>query len=531
MTKALFRKQMMEVFSWVYQDRKSGKNRSKGGIVGFALIYLVLFGFLGLIFYQAAAMLCAPLISANLGWLFFALMGLVAVMLGVFGSVFNTCASLYKAKDNDLLLSLPIPTAKILSARLFGVYAMGLMYELIVMLPTLLVYFMCAPLNAASVIFSLLIPFVLSVFVLTLSCILGWVVALVSGKLKHKNIVTVVLSLVFIALYYYCYSQAYTMLQSILANPQKVGDSIKGALYPFYHMGLAAEGNALSMLLFTGITAALFFAVYAILSRSFLKLATANRGEAKMKYKEKAVKTGSAESALFDKEMKRFLASPVYMLNCGLGTVIMPIAAVALLIKGDALMEMLNGVFAEALDFLPLLAVAAICMCATMNDLTAPSVSLEGKSLWLSQALPVPPWSVLKAKLKLHLLLTEVPVLLLVLAVEIVLKPTVGFAVLLPIVGALFVLFMALVGLALNLKMPNLTWTNETVPVKQGMSVMITLFGGWAVVIALGLLYLGLAKVISSLVFLAAVTALLAILSAVLYRWMQAKGAKIFAAL
>ena len=61
MTKALFRKQMMEVFSWLYKDKKSGKNRSKGGIIGFAVLYLLLFGFLGGIFYVAANMLCAPL--------------------------------------------------------------------------------------------------------------------------------------------------------------------------------------------------------------------------------------------------------------------------------------------------------------------------------------------------------------------------------------------------------------------------------------------------------------------------------------
>ena len=34
---------------------------------------------------------------------------MIALALGIFGSVFNTFASLYQAKDNDLLLSLPIP--------------------------------------------------------------------------------------------------------------------------------------------------------------------------------------------------------------------------------------------------------------------------------------------------------------------------------------------------------------------------------------------------------------------------------------
>ena len=56
--------------------------------------------------------------AAGMGWLYFALMGLMAMFLGAFGSVFNTYSSLYLAKDNDLLLSLPIPVRIIMASRL-----------------------------------------------------------------------------------------------------------------------------------------------------------------------------------------------------------------------------------------------------------------------------------------------------------------------------------------------------------------------------------------------------------------------------
>ena len=47
MTKALLKKQLLEVFSWLYIDRKSGKNRSRNGIIGYAVLYLIVFVFLG----------------------------------------------------------------------------------------------------------------------------------------------------------------------------------------------------------------------------------------------------------------------------------------------------------------------------------------------------------------------------------------------------------------------------------------------------------------------------------------------------
>ena len=43
MTKALLKKQMREVFAWVYRNRKTGQNRSGKGLVGYILLYLVLF--------------------------------------------------------------------------------------------------------------------------------------------------------------------------------------------------------------------------------------------------------------------------------------------------------------------------------------------------------------------------------------------------------------------------------------------------------------------------------------------------------
>lgn len=527
MTRVLLKKQMMEVFSWIYQDKKSGKNRGKSGILMYVILYLVIFGFLGIVFYKMGDMM-SPLIDMGFGWLFMSLMSLIGVALGVFGSVFNTFATLYQAKDNDFLLSMPISTSTILITRLSGVYAMGLMYELIVMIPVVIVYLMHSDAGVLAVIFTLLIPFVLSFFVLTLSCVLGWVVAVINSKLKNKNFITVVVSIAFIAGYYYVYGKAYEILQEILAAPEEVADKVKSILYPFYHMGLASEGNAVSMLIFTVIMAVMFGIVYFVLARSFIKLATSNRGAAKVKYREKAVKASSVNGALFRKEMKRFLGSPTYMLNCGMGILIMPIVAVVILIKGETVVHVLNQIFGQIEGFVPMLACAAVCMSVSMNDITAPSVSLEGNNLWLVQVFPVSGWQVLMAKLNVHLVLTLIPALILTGSVLWILKPDVAFVLLIPIVVVLFVLFMAELGLVLNLKFPNLNWTDEVVPVKQSMGVMLALFGGWVLVIALGGIYWLLIETVSPLVYMLCVAFLLLIVSGALLGWLRNRGARIF---
>ena len=52
---------------------------------------------------------------------------------------------------------------------------------------------------------------------------------------------------------------------------------------------------------------------------------------------------------------------------------------------------MLDTLFADTEGSVPVLLCVLLCGLASMNLMTAPSVSLEGKSLWLMQSLPVEP--------------------------------------------------------------------------------------------------------------------------------------------
>ena len=109
--------------------------------------------------------------------------------------------------------------------------------------------------------------------------------------------------------------------------------------------------------------------------------------------------------------------------------------------------------------------------------------------------------------------------------------PSFEYVILIPLTVTAFAVVMALSGLCLNLKSPNLGWKNETVPIKQSLSVTVALFGGWAVVIAFGALYVALYRFVSPPVFLIGVFAVLIIASALMLMWLKNKGTKIFASL
>ena len=527
MLKILIRRQLYELFSGFFYDRKKGTARSGTSSILLIVLYaLLMIVVIGGMFLSLAHTLCRPLVVLGLDWLYFDIMTLTALLLGVFGGAFNTYSSLYRAKDNDLMLSLPVPTRCILASRLAGVYLMGLMFSAVVMLPADIVYFIAAKPAAAGVVGALLLTVLVSVFVFTLSCILGWAVARISVHLKNRSLVVVLLSLVFFGLYYFFFFNLSKYLQELILNAALIGERIRHSAYILYIIGRCGTGDWLSMLYLTLAVGALFAAVCYVLSRSFIRIATASDKTAKRVYRSRTAKMRGIPSALLFKESARLLSSPTYMLNCALGTPLLLIAGTFLLIQGQGVVY-----FTSALglpdELCAVILCFSVCLLCAMCDLTAPSVSLEGRSLWIAQSLPVQPWELLRAKLKLHMLLTAVPALYCSVCVCVVFRPGALTAAACLVLPAVFTLFTAALGLILGLEKPNLSWQTETAAVKQNLNVLVVMLVGY---MAAGLggygcyvLALKLGAAASAWLF----CAIFALLSAFELRWLSGKGSEI----
>ena len=259
MLKILVKKQLAEIFRSYTYNAKKNKARSKGATAALIVTFvLVMVGLLGGMFTFLSLALCGPMAEAGMDWLYFTLMTLLAAFMGVFGSVFNTYSSLYLAKDNDLLLSMPIPVRTVMTARIVSVYLMGLMYSSVVYLPAMIVYWIVAGVTAPVVLGGLLLLALLSVFVLTLSCVLGWIIAKISQKLKNKSFITVLISLVFIGAYYFFYAKAQSLIQDLVTNAVYYGETIRDAAYPLYMLGSVAVGDGVAMAIVSAVVLAVF---------------------------------------------------------------------------------------------------------------------------------------------------------------------------------------------------------------------------------------------------------------------------------
>ena len=527
---SLIKKQLLELFSSYVVDRKTGKARNKNGIILYIVLAIILFGGLGFAFYTMAGGLGAAILGHGFNWLYFALMGLLSIALGIFGSVFNTYASLYLPKDNEFLISLPIPSYKLVLARTAGVFFISLMYSAWLWIPAIIAYWVLTPVSVLGVVFPILLTFVIALFVSVLSCILGWIVAVIASKAKGKSFLTVFLSLLVIVLYYVIYFKVVNSLGEILDHIDSLGTTVKTWLHYVYLLGLAADGNVLPMLGIVGITVLLAALCLFALVKTFTKLALTTEKTEKNAKKIIGYKKHSVEKALLNRELRHFTSMSTWMLNGGLGLLIMPAAAITAIIKADFIRDLIAGGASEFQPFInaaPVLLIAIIGMIVSTNCMLPCSISLEGNTLWILRTLPVEPWEILHAKENMGVALNIYPTVFTALVLGIVFQLEIIQIVLLVCSLWLLVWLMQDFGLFLNLLHPDFNWTNPNNVVKQGLPVFIYLFGGW---IFCGLTALGgyyLCKAAGVYVSMVAVAALFGILFAILHRWLRTKGTAI----
>ncbi len=536
MLKVLIKSRFQSLFYSMFKARRSKKNGNKAATgrsvikcigIGILVVYIVgcIFLAFGSIFYE----LCKPIVKIGYDWLYFAMVGIAALAMGFIGSVFTTQAQLYEAKDSELLLSMPIPPRYILASRFIMLLGLTLMYEGMVVLPAGVVYCFVGEVTVLSVVLFIVGYILLAFLIVSLSAVIGWLVNLVTSRMKNKTIVTMVLSLGFMAAYFFLYYKMTEYMQSIIIYLYDIAEAMKKVFYPIYQLGVAiAEHNFLSLLIFALCALVPFTLVYVIISKSFIRMVTRKRGAAKVVYKEKQLKVRSPKGALIRKELNRFTSSAMYMMNAGLGVVFIVVAAVALLIQQNNILSAVSEVKDMDKILVPLLAIV-ISGLATMNFISAPSISLEGKNLWIPQSIPVDPFDILMAKVDMHLLIVIPPVLLASGVCVFVVKADLLQTILLFLVPIIFTLFSALGGVVMNLLFPKFNWVNEMVAVKQSLSGILTMLGSMAMVILPVVLYVVILNdLLAPEMFMWIVCVVMALICLGLYLFIKKKGTKIF---
>lgn len=533
MIQALLKKQLLELGAAFVRSSKTGKQRSRAAAFGYALLFTVLMLLVMLSFGSMALPLAVTLVPQGLDWLYFVLMELSALTVSVLASAFTSYGHLFRCRDNQQLLALPIPPGAIFAVRCGGVYLTGLIYLLLAWVPSVVCYALAAPRPGEALLAALLaalpVALALAGVSMVLAVLLGWAVALLNRRAQHKSLVTVVGTLLFLAVYYAAFCWVSNAVDALALDAVQAGATAGRAAAPLRLLGLAAVGNVPALLLFLALAAVCMALCGKALAKPYLRLLTLEPGRAKAEYRAKAQKKQPPRRALLRRELLHLGACPMWLLNCALSSLLLPVLGAAALWKAADLRAFTAAYLPESL---PMLVCGMVCAIAAMNFITAPSVSLEGGTLWLLQSLPVAPQQVLRVKVELQLLLTLPGAWFCAGCAMAALRIPAGQGLPVLVVLAAFVWLTAQMGLALGLCLPNLHWVSEAAVVKRSAASMLAMFGGW--LLAGGVLFLPLILLDYAVPPLAAQGACLAALlglDLLLHRWLCTRGAARFAAL
>ena len=405
---------------------------------------------------------------------------IIPIMLSISGLVcfffafYSTSNVLYGFKDYEMISAMPIKTHTVVLAKLFYMYVADLIFMALISFPSLFVYVQKGgEADLGIVIRTTFLILSLPAFSLSLAVIIGSLVALISARFRRKNIIQIILLIIFFigifALSFLSGSGEYV----------DIGGAI-GKIYFIYPLVVSAVSR-------TGMTAIVFFGCAAIVSavtfavcKGYKRMNTmllSKRTTGKFRMKNYSVQ--SQGKCLFKKETGRLFSVAMYAVNALFGSLMSIVTAIVLAVVFSRIEEG-KEVFAVIAVFLP-------CIFTFMHILaptTSCSISLEGKCIWLLKTSPVDLNKLFAAKLGVNAVFNAIPALISSLIITIFLSLSAVHGTLLILIAVFAALLGGNIGLLFDLRFPTLKWDNEVKPVKQGVALLLTMLCSFVLTIA-----------------------------------------------
>lgn len=512
--------QLWAVLASMFAMGENKKRKTRALYVGFVL-FLVLISGVSFIYAYSMGIVLRMFDSIEIMPSLFMAMTSVLVL---FTTLFKVKGTLFAFKDYDMVMSLPVSNSQVVASRLILLYSINFVFVLVVMVPVMIAYGILAGPGLNFYIYGIILVLFIPLIPIIIASVLGTGLAYISSGFRFKNLAYILFSFILLIGFMIVPVFLGDSTEAMVELGQEINKKVQ-EIYPLAGIYSKAiiGGEFVSAIIFMAISLLSFWLFSLLVGRVFVRInSSLMSGVAKGNYKLGELKTSSPLKALYLIDLKRYFVTPIYVMNTAFGVVIAFLAGLSLpFINLDNLSGQVDLRLLR--DFLPMF----IGFCMATSSTTMAGISIEGKNLWIKKSLPVSIDLIFAAKI-----LVNLTVLAPILIASVVLGITMGLpfinVLVLLLMVVVFSLYISLYGLVINLIFPNLTWTNETVIIKQSTASLISVFSGMGMVGVLALLW-GLTK--DSLVAIILFIILLCVLILVLYKWLSYKGKKRFLSL
>ena len=198
-----------------------------------------------------------------------AMMMAVTCMIVLMTTILKVKGTIFGFRDYDMVMSLPISTGEIVASRLLILYALNMVFVIMIMVPMMIAYGILARpsvlfylISAASIPFLPFVPIVIASF-------FGTIIAYVASRFRHNNLLNIIFSMGLVVL-------IVGLSFTVEDNGQKLVDMSRALtekvnqLYPLAGMYTKAVVNydIISFLIYAVISLVAFFSLYTARTKS-----------------------------------------------------------------------------------------------------------------------------------------------------------------------------------------------------------------------------------------------------------------------
>ena len=516
-----------------YKSKNKNAKQRRMTPIFIAIFFMLCMGFYAESFYQVFDQYGA-------GKSMVVIFAFVTILLTLIEGVYKAGTLLFNCKDDDLLLSLPIKKSTVLFIRIFKFYVFEFFYNALFLLPALVVYAMHANVTTTYYLVAITGLILLPVIPIIISSIIGIFTTKTASRFKHKSIVETVIAMSFALVMIFVSFNMQTYMAKIGENANAFNDKVYTLYYPIkVFIELLVNFNIVQYLIAVGVNIALFALIVIIFKNVYFKINSKVKEHNPSNNKEYKVVTRKQMNSLIHKEFKRFFSSSVFITNAAFGLVLFIIVCVAVVIKYDDIIKMINDSISQKTEnpitidqvklYLPLIMAAWISMSTFMSSITSSMISLEGKKFSILKSLPVKPYTIIKSKI----LMTVILMLPILLLGTIMVSLRCGFSVIDTVLLCGICIALTFVaetyGIICNLKFPKMDAENDTEVVKQSTSSFVAVMGGMFLVTVNGGILIALAVLgLNISIILGIFLAFYAIVYLLMKLYLNTKGTKIF---
>ncbi|MCL2521553.1 MAG: hypothetical protein FWE36_01685 [Erysipelotrichales bacterium] len=429
-------------------------------------------------------------ISFFIGWQAFMLFGslegyeklvffngfMLVLIIVLFLSVMKISGLSYtNNNDADLLLSLPIKRTTIVASKAFTKYLFDLAFVFPLLFPYFVAYQIQVGISPMILIAGTISVLIIPLLSVGLTYVLDFLISRLFNKSRFASLFKTFIILIFL-IGIIIFSFLSGMLIENM-DPNDIDGFVRSVPVIGWFTDFVSDGSIISLIWIILLIFPVTVLGIWLYAKTFGKnLAGYRNTNTKLNFSNQQ----SVFTSLLSKEIKRYLGSPMWVINTIIGPLFLIIVTIVIVIAGtEVLLPFVGGIDI----FNPIYLTLFFAASATLTSISASSISLEGKNLWILKSMPISENKIFLAKAALNFLFFAPVSLVCGLFLAISLNFSFPETLMLLIVPILINAIMSFAGVLINLYLPKLNWQSEMSVVKNSSSVLVTIFSGIILII------------------------------------------------